>query len=459
MGKGESLKYGVLLLLAALTACADPALETYSDHDTPEDFVVLKAQVPGVPGVFDRDRVMDDAFFTDGDVASVAQVQAFLERTPYNRRCFLADETVGGRSAAAAIVQVSQAEGISPIVMLARMQVEKSLIAKESRPSGNTVDYAFGCGCPDNRACNPAFKGLDKQIECAARTLRRHYDGSAAGTSPWLMGVRKRTLDPLNVTPENHATASLYSYTPWVLEGRGGNWLVWNVTLKFAGHFQSQGVDLAGGAGAAPVPPPGGGNGGAVPPVTNAWIGSACIDDTQCGFGAGESGVCQRFGRFGMCTVSCEGLCPDRAGRGTTFCVAASAFGDVEGGRCSLKSAADNGFCTAVPGLVSKQVDRYLGRSGASARRADVCVAAVPVAPEESPAPPPAGPPPAAPPEELPPREDAPAACGGLTFLGECQGDTAVWCDGGQVRQRSCGAEGLACGYVDDTQGWYCLPR
>jgi hypothetical protein len=61
------------------------------------------------------------------------------------------------------------------------------------------------------------------------------------GTSPWVMGRSKRTLDRVRVTPSNHATASLYSYTPWVLSGRGGNWLVWNVTTKFARGFAQLG--------------------------------------------------------------------------------------------------------------------------------------------------------------------------------------------------------------------------
>lgn len=445
------------LLLALLTACADPPQEAFTEHETPEDFIVLKANVPGIPGVFDRDRVMDDAFFTDGTAIGEAEVQAFLERTPYGTRCFLADVTVGGRSAASAIVEGSKSQGISPIVMLARMQVEKSLIAKTRSPGGNAVDYAFGCGCPDNQACNPAFRGLDKQIQCAARTLRTHYDGSVNGTGAWQLGRSKRTLDPISITPENHSTASLYAYTPWVLVGRGGNWLVWNITLKFAGHFQAQGADLASGDGA--------GNDRAPPPAADAWVGTACENDAQCGFGGGMSGVCQRFGRYGMCTLSCEGLCPDRAGRGTTFCAGAREFGDDDGGRCTLKSASANGFCTAIPGMISKQVARFIGGSRASASRADVCVPAVPLPPdaveeqpEEQPEVPPAVPAPP-PSEELPPREEAPSACGGLDFLGECQGDVARWCNGGQLLTRDCGSDGLTCGYVDDNQGFYCVPR
>lgn len=350
----------LLVLLAACADAPDDAAEPFVGHETVDDFVVLKNGVPGIPGSFDRHHVMDDAFFTAGEAATEAQVQRFLERTPYGTRSFLAGERIGGRSAAAAIVAAARDHGISPIVLLARMQVEKSLVARTARPSASSVDYAFGCGCPDNRRCNAAYKGLDRQLACAAETLRGHYDGSMDGTSPWVKGRSKRTLDPLTVTPKNHATASLYSYTPWVLQGRGGNWLVWNVTLKFASHFRDLGVALDGGS----------------PPVADPWIGDACVADADCAFGGGHAGACQRFGPFGLCTVSCEGLCPDRAGRGTTFCVAAEELGDTDGGRCTLLAAAGNRFCADLAGTEARRVSRYVGRSGAARKEADACVAA-----------------------------------------------------------------------------------
>ena len=44
------------------------------------------------------------------------------------------------------------------------------------------------------------------------------------------------------VTPANHATASLYAYTPWVLVGRGGNWLVWNISKKYVKYAEDEGL-------------------------------------------------------------------------------------------------------------------------------------------------------------------------------------------------------------------------
>lgn len=244
----RSAKACVLLasLLVIVAACTEPG--PYEDHDELSDFDPVpepsdgKADVAGIPAVFDRHLVMSDMLFTDVETVSVEELQAFFEDTPYSNRSWLADATIDGVPASEAIVIASRAAGINPVVMVARMQVEKSLVSKTARPTQSRIDYAFGCGCPDGRACNTAFKGLDKQVQCAASTLRRWYDGSVAGDGLWVMGRSKRTLDPLTVTPRSHATSSLYAYTPWVLTGSGGNWLAWNVTRRYFRHFDEMGA-------------------------------------------------------------------------------------------------------------------------------------------------------------------------------------------------------------------------
>ena len=46
--------------------------------------------------------------------------------------------------------------------------------------------------------------------------------------------------------------------------------------------------------------------------------------------------------------------------------------------------------------------------------------------------------------------------CDGIDYQGECQGDTAVWCDEGVLNSRDCGARGLRCDYVNDRIGNFC---
>lgn len=234
------------LAVLSLAACAEE-LTAFPEHDEPSDYDEVpaggedgKADVAGIPATFDRHMVLSDELFTSSEAIDAEGLQTFFAMSPYGRS-WLADETIGGRRAADVIVEVAIDHGLNPVMLVARMQVEKSLVSKTVRPAQSKIDFAFGCGCPDNRACNEAYRGLDKQLACAANTLRKWYDASVIATGQWTAGKARRTLDPLSVTPRNHATASLYAYTPWVQQGSGGNWLVWNVTRRFLRYIDGQG--------------------------------------------------------------------------------------------------------------------------------------------------------------------------------------------------------------------------
>jgi hypothetical protein len=124
--------------------------------------------------------------------------------------------------------------------------------------------------------------------------------------------------------------------------------------------------------GAAPVNPPPASSSG-------AWIGDACRADADCGFSDdGAVGKCFLDHRpesgVGFCTLSCAGFCPDRSGHATTFCAESEALGGVAGtGSCAAKSGSANNRCRSVPGFVELDVERFVGRSGASAASATVC--------------------------------------------------------------------------------------
>lgn len=231
-----------------ISACiAEPG--AYEDHDEASDYEDVpgfgdgKADFAGIPTVFDRHLVMSDEQFVATDLVTVDELQAFFEASPYRNRSWLADLVVAdGRTAAQAIVDVAAAEGVNPMLLVSRMQVEQSLVSKSVRPSQYRIDRALGCGCPDGSGCSSSYLGFDRQLTCGARILRQWYDRSIEGTGIWNRGVARRTLDPLSVTPRTHATASFYAYTPWVLQGSGGTWLVWNVTRKYFKHLDEMGV-------------------------------------------------------------------------------------------------------------------------------------------------------------------------------------------------------------------------
>lgn len=236
-----------LLSLAVVAACTDDG--AFTDHDEASDYDDVpgfgdgKADFAGIPAVFDRNLVMSDEQFTAVDCVTADELQAFFAASPYHNRSWLADYvTTDGRRAADAIVEAATDQGVNPMLLVARMQVEQSLVSKTSRPSSTRLAHALGCGCPDGGGCASQYAGFTNQLTCGAMVLRRWYDASIAGDGIFNLGVAKRTLDPLTVVPRSNATASFYAYTPWVLPGTGGTWLVWNVTRKYFKHLDDMGI-------------------------------------------------------------------------------------------------------------------------------------------------------------------------------------------------------------------------
>jgi hypothetical protein len=109
------------------------------------------------------------------------------------------------------------------------------------------------------------------------------------------------------------------------------------------------------------------------PPATGSWIGSACTGAADCSFTANTStGSCSASspGASGLCTIPCEGYCPDKAGASVSFC---ATFPDGKG-RCVVKADTLNQACAAIPGTAAKVANRYIGASTAKAASATVCL-------------------------------------------------------------------------------------
>ncbi len=338
----------------------------YSDHEEASDFTPapsLSGKGDDISPVFDANHIVSDAFFLDSAAMSTSDIQNFLNDTPYGNRSWLAAEVINGQPLAQVIAEASARHNLHPLMILTRFQVEGSHIGKSRHPGTRSASRALGCGCFDGQQCQSSYLGLGKQVECAAATLEKRFNGSVDGSWAWKRGVGKNSLDGIRVTPSSHATAALYAYTPWVLRGRGGNWLVWNITKKFLGHI------------------PDSDTGGTPGPVETEnlplWIGKPCLRDDECGFSHNENfGFCYDFldvatsTSRGFCSLVCEGFCPDKAGAATTFCMEA----DVGGiGICTAKSESTNAFCADVPGTIPTEVDRYIGTSTAPAGTATVC--------------------------------------------------------------------------------------
>ena len=320
------MKRTLIATMLCASACTVAGAEDEAVEHDPLDFEELggDGKADGVLSVFYSNRlVSDDAFFDTGAMTG-GDVQAFFERTPYGRRSFLADLRLpSGERLSAALVRTAAERGLNPIVLLVTLQKERGLVSRTTSPGQRSVDYAFGCGCPDGGSCSTRFKGLDKQLACAADAFRSYADDLEAGgttISGYKPGLATRVLDGVRVTPANRATAMLYTYTPWIQQGHGGNWLFWNIWRRY-----SVGVGYQRGVSA---------------PFNEGFIGGACGADDECYY---QGGVC----RDGACSLACTSICPDRAGGfAGTFCVT----GDDDG----------RGWCVA-------QCDTDLTASGCDA--------------------------------------------------------------------------------------------
>lgn len=217
------------------------------DHDEPADFDPVdwsggKADSTGLPATFDRNTILSEKVFWAPNAVTGDAVQAFLEHSPYGTRSWLADATVGGARFSDAVVLIAQQAGVDPVVLLARAQVESSLVSATVTPSKTRINTALGCGCPDSGGCTSSDAGLGQQLRCSALTMAARDVDSHDGTGTWIAHQARTTSDHYRIIAANDATAAMYAYTPWVLPGRGGNWLVWNVTRKFLKHFDDAGT-------------------------------------------------------------------------------------------------------------------------------------------------------------------------------------------------------------------------
>lgn len=310
-----TLKGYIFCLLAftgLLHACSDAPLPL-DEPPTPEDLVPYEPEDGKADGYnFNPNLLMDDALFEDADFLTEAQIQQFLEMTPYRRRSFLADHSDSGKLVSRHIYEASQEWKINPLVLLTKLQVESSVVFKDVSPRDSTVDHAMGCGCHDGDAdCSRGPKGVGPQIQCAAGLFRGYLneiDAANTTRSGWRVNRGKSTLDEIRITPKNRATAALYTYTPWVLQGRGGNWLFWNVYHRFARQLLQQ------------LP-------------NHRFIGGPCQSDSDCAL---EDGLCLVGvdDTMGVCTQACDRACPDRQQPNTsiTFCMDTD-----EGGRCMAR--------------------------------------------------------------------------------------------------------------------------
>lgn len=170
--------------------------------------------------------IISDADLVDADSLSLVRIQQFLsERGTLGS--YTAEVDGIRKSASQIIYDIAHEYQINSKYLITRIQVEQSLITDPS-PTQYQYDWATGYGRCDT--CTPEqaakYKGFALQVRWAAKRIRESYlpDLETQGhtLTGWGPGITKKTLDGVEVTPLNNATAVLYTYTPWAGECFGG---------------------------------------------------------------------------------------------------------------------------------------------------------------------------------------------------------------------------------------------
>ena len=330
----------VVCALAFVLGCGEEQKAAPIAPELPAADLVEVVPIKGDGAAFNRHYIVDEGVFADPNYVSVTEIQSFFEANPYGTRSFLADHYDSGLSAAEILVEAGTRHGINPLVLLVKLQVETGLVSKTEIPSAHLVDRAMGCACPDGGGCSSLQAGFSEQIDCAAGLFRKFLDEiSETGTTwtGWGPDRLKYTSDSVDVVPQNAATAALYTYTPWVLRGSGGNWLFWNVYKRYSRHLMATNPN-------------------------HHWIGGGCASDTTCSF---PEGICLLPEDTGVCSRNCMGYCPDTIApySSVTFCVdLGTAMEGIPAGWCLARC--DNDLFPetegCAPGYGCVLAERYL---------------------------------------------------------------------------------------------------
>ncbi len=181
---------------------------------------------------FNPDLILQDTDIFNADGMTFPQLRAFLASRGALGRITLPDIDGVETSPADIIWRVAHSYKINPKYLLVLLQKEQSLV-EHSNPSQQQLDWAMGFGVCDSCSKDDPriqdFKGFANQIEYAAKQHRERYFIQLLSTGVTISGHgpgHMTLIDGIEVTPQNNATAMLYTYTPHI-HGNLNAWRIW----------------------------------------------------------------------------------------------------------------------------------------------------------------------------------------------------------------------------------------
>lgn len=180
---------------------------------------------------YQKNFILTDHEFRDSDSLSLKGIQNFLLEKGGVLKDYVTTDVSGETATAAEIIyDTAQTYDLNPKVLLVMAEKESSAITGTSLNSyimDWTLGYAVCDGCSKDDPNVAKYAGLAKQFDAAGDRIANSYladlEDHGSTISGWGPGIPKTTIDGIEVTPTNNATAALYTYNPCVGAYGGGD--------------------------------------------------------------------------------------------------------------------------------------------------------------------------------------------------------------------------------------------
>ncbi|HBH46022.1 MAG: hypothetical protein A2445_03845 [Candidatus Jacksonbacteria bacterium RIFOXYC2_FULL_44_29] len=211
-------------------------------------FFLFLFLIPAAALAFDYNpnNIISDFELKDKNAMSLSAIQSFLEAHDSVLADLTFDVNGATQTAAQIIYNSAQEHIISPKFILTKLDQEQCLIRSCSYLSDpkrlqKALDWACGfgvcTGCDLNSPQVLKYKGFAKQVDAVAG-VQNDYILKVNLSYIFGTGDTFTTKDGYQITPENQATANLYTYTPYRggPEGIGGNYLFAKLWEQYWGN-------------------------------------------------------------------------------------------------------------------------------------------------------------------------------------------------------------------------------